>query len=59
MNVVEEYMFNQHMKNIDDRFKDFSIECMSMQTSESLSIILCADIHYIRKYALYIPIFCR
>lgn len=55
MNVVEEYMFNQHMKNIDDRFEDFSRECMSMQNSESLSIILSTDIHYIRKYALYIP----
>ena len=55
MNVVEEYMFNQHMKNIDDRFEDFSRECMSMQTSESLSVILSTDIHYIRKYALYIP----
>jgi len=40
MNVVEEYMFNQHMKNIDDRFEDFSRECMGIQTPESLSVIM-------------------
>ena len=54
MNVVEDFIFREHMKNIDDRFEDFSRECMEMQTPESFSIILSADVHYIRKYALYI-----
>lgn len=55
MNTTEQYIFNQHMKNIDVRFEDFARECMELQTPEALSIIYATDIHYIRKYALYTP----
>ncbi len=55
MNTTEQYIFNQHMKNLDTRFEDFSRECMEIQTPEGLSIIFATDIHYIRKYALYVP----
>ena len=54
MNTTEQYIFNQHMKNIDVRFEDFARECMAMQTVDGLSVILATDLHYIRKYALYV-----
>ena len=55
MNATEEFIFTQHMKNIDVTFEDFTRECMELTTPESLSIIYATDIHYIRKYALYSP----
>lgn len=55
MNTTEQYIFNQHIKNIDVRFEDFTRECMELQTPEALSIIYATDMHYIRKYALHTP----
>ena len=55
MNTTEQYIFNQHMKNLDVRFEDFTRETMNIQTPDCLSVILATDVHYIRKYALYTP----
>lgn len=55
MNTTEQFIFSQHMKNINTRWEDFARENMAIQSPESLSIIYGTDLHYIRKYAYYTP----
>lgn len=55
MNTSEQYVFSQHMRNIDVRFESFAEECMELQSPEALSIIFATDIHYIQKYAKFVP----
>ena len=55
MNTTENYIFNQHLKNINTKWEDFSREVKEIQTPETFSILYATDIHYIRKYAMYIP----
>lgn len=55
MNVIEEYIFQQHLGNLNTKWEKFSKEVKSLQTPETFSILYATDIHYIRKYANYIP----
>lgn len=55
MNTTEEYIFQQHLRNLNTKWEDFSNEIKSLQTPETFSIIYATDIHYIRKYAKYVP----
>lgn len=43
------------MKNLDIKWEDFSREIKDMQTPETFSILYATDVHYIRKYAKYVP----
>ncbi len=55
MNTTEEYIFEQHMRNINTKWERFSQEIKQMQTADTFSILYATDIHYIRKYAKYLP----
>lgn len=52
MNTTEQFIFEQHMKNLDTRWEDFAREIMSLQTPDTFSILYATDVHYIRKYAI-------
>ncbi|MCR4719985.1 MAG: metallophosphoesterase [Firmicutes bacterium] len=55
MNTAEEYIFEQHLKNLNTKWEDFSREIKDIQTPDTFSILYAADIHYIRKYAMLVP----
>lgn len=55
MNLLEQCIFEQHKENIDTKWEDFSKEIMSIQTPGCFSILYATDVHYIRKYAMYLP----
>lgn len=43
------------MKNLNTKWEEFSKEIKDMQSPETFSILWATDVHYIRKYAKYIP----
>ena len=55
MNLLEQYAFDMHMKNINTKYEDFAKEIMSLQSPDSFSILYATDVHYIRKYVYYVP----
>ena len=55
MNTTEEYIFEQHMKNLNTKWEDFSREIKDIQTPDTFSMLYATDIHYIRKYAKLVP----
>lgn len=55
MNTTEEYIFREHIKNLNTKWEDFSREIKDIQTPDTFSILYASDIHYIRKYATYVP----
>lgn len=55
MNYMEQYIFAEHEKNINKEYESFSKEIMSMQSPDTFTILFATDVHYIRKYALYVP----
>lgn len=55
MNYMEQYIFAEHDKNINKEFESFAKEIMSMQTADTFTMLFATDVHYIRKYALYVP----
>ena len=57
MNTTEEYIFHEHLKNLNTKWEDFSREIKDMQTPNTFSILYATDIHYIRKYAKYVPVY--
>lgn len=57
MNTTEEYIFHEHLKNLNTRWEDFSREIKDLQTPDTFSILYATDIHYIRKYAKYVPVY--
>ena len=50
MNVTEEFIFGQHMKNINVKYEEFSREIKSMQTPDTFTFAYATDIHYIRNH---------
>ena len=55
MNYLEEHLFREHMNNVDTKYEDFAREIMNEQNPDTFSLLFATDIHYIRKYAPYIP----
>lgn len=55
MTGLEEYAFASHMKNLNTKYENFAREILSIQTPGSFNILYATDVHYIRKYALYVP----
>lgn len=55
MNYMEQYIFKEHMKNINTDFEDFAKEIMALQNKDTFTLLFATDVHYIRKFALYIP----
>lgn len=55
MNTIEQCIFEKHMKNLNTKWEEFSKEIKDMQSPETFSILWATDVHYIRKYAKYIP----
>ena len=55
LNTNEEFIFGQHLQNLNTKWEDFSREIKDMQTKDTFSILYAADIHYIRMYAKYVP----
>ena len=43
------------MKSLNTKWEEFSKEIKDMQSPETFSILWATDVHYIRKYAKYIP----
>ena len=55
MNTIEQCIFENHMKSLNTKWEEFSKEIKDMQSLETFSILWATDVHYIRKYAQYIP----
>ena len=55
MNTTEQYIFEQHMKNVNTKWENFSREIQDLQTPDTFSMLYATDVHYIRNYALYVP----
>lgn len=51
----EKLIIEKHCENINDKYEEFAKRIMLEQTPETLSIVYATDVHYIRKYALYVP----
>ena len=45
MDTTEEYIFQQHLRNLNTKWEDFSNEIKSLQTPDTFSIIYATDIH--------------
>ena len=54
MNVTEEFIFGQHMKNINVKYEEFSREIKSMQTPDTFTFAYATDIHYIRNHHFFL-----
>lgn len=57
MNTLEEHIFEYHLKNLNTKWEEFSGEIKDMQTVDTFSILYATDVHYIRKYAKYLPVY--
>lgn len=55
MNPLEQYAFDMHMKNINTKYEEFAKEITALQSPETFSMLYATDVHYIRKYAYYVP----
>lgn len=55
MNYMEQYIFAEHDKNINKEFESFAKKIMSMQSADTFTMLFATDVHYIRRYALYVP----
>lgn len=55
MNTAEMHIIDSHMKNLNTKWDEFSKKIIDAQKANTFSILYATDIHYIRKYAFYIP----
>lgn len=55
MNYMEQYVFREHDKNINKEYESFAKEIMSLQSVDTFTLLFATDVHYIRRYALYVP----
>ncbi|MBO5177773.1 MAG: metallophosphoesterase [Lachnospiraceae bacterium] len=55
MNTIESFVFEQHMEKINTKWDEFSQEIKDVQGPDIFSILYATDIHYIRKFAMYVP----
>lgn len=55
MNYMEQYIFAQHDKNINKKYEGFAKEIMALQNADIFTLLFATDVHYIRRYALYLP----
>lgn len=54
MNPTEKFIIDSHCKNIDIKYEAFAKRIMAEQSPNVFSIIYATDVHYIRKYALFV-----
>lgn len=51
------YTVEEHEKSLDVTFEAFAKEVMSAQTAETLTVLYATDVHYIRSYPHYVPVY--
>ena len=55
MNILEKHVFEEHLKHIHPEWTDFAYKITSLQSSDTFTVLYATDVHYIRKYARYVP----
>lgn len=57
MNYLEKHIIDEHKSELNTCYDDFAREIMALQNADTFTLLFATDIHYIREYAPYVPVY--